>query len=146
VSEDDLWELFGQVGEVQKVFLNYDRSGRSSGTATVIMNNRVAAQNSVRRYNGVALDGAPLEISIVSQDEQGRVTRGRSAGGFAHGGYASTRSTQGWGGALGGFRGGRGRGGRGGRVGRGRGRGRRDNTNVSQEDLDAELDQYQSSR
>jgi len=154
VSEQDLWDLFGSVGTVQKVFMHYDRAGRSQGTADVTMTSRAAAANAIRKYNGVALDGEALSIAFAAGAEGG------AAGGFARAprvvastarAFGAQSYGGGFGGGFGSFRargrGARGgaRGGRGGRGGRGRG-GRSNGAPVSETDLDAELEQYASNR
>ncbi|XP_010543321.1 PREDICTED: THO complex subunit 4B [Tarenaya hassleriana] len=137
VSNEDIKELFAEVGDLKRYGIHYDRSGRSKGTAEVVFSRRADAMAAVKRYNNVQLDGKPMKIEIVGTNLSaptpappplpanrmfgnlnGALRRGRGRGGFA----------------------GRPRGGgRGGGRGRGRGRG---GEKVSQEDLDADLDSY----
>ncbi|KAL0672119.1 hypothetical protein Bca4012_000099 [Brassica carinata] len=158
VSNEDIKELFSEVGDLKRYGIHYDRSGRSKGTAEVVFSRRGDALAAVKRYNDVQLDGklmkieivgtnlsapappmlAPVQIPFPSNGLLGNYNgnfngnfRGRGRGGFMG------RPRGGFGG--GNFRGGRGaRGGGGG--GRGSGRGR--DEKVSAEDLDAELDKY----
>ncbi|XP_052185797.1 THO complex subunit 4A-like isoform X1 [Diospyros lotus] len=140
VSNEDIKELFSEVGDLKRYSIHYDRSGRSKGTAEVVFSRRQDALSAVKRYNNVQLDGKPMKIEIVgthiaiprlppsANDSFGNVN------GFP-------RSAQGRGGASGRGRGGR-SGGRG--FGRGRGRGRGRGEKISAEDLDSDLEKYHS--
>ncbi|CAO2840613.1 unnamed protein product [Amaranthus hypochondriacus] len=137
VSNEDIKELFSEVGDLKRFSVHYDRSGRSKGTAEVVYSRRGDALAAVKRYNNVELDGKPMKIEIVG-------TNVASAGALPPAGNGivrnplGPRSGQGRGGAVGRPRGGRG-------FGRGRGRGRdRGEKVVSAEDLDADLDKYHS--
>ncbi|CAN8237496.1 unnamed protein product [Cochlearia groenlandica] len=145
VSNEDIKELFSEVGDLKRYGIHYDRSGRSKGTAEVAFSRRGDALAAVKRYNNVQLDGklmkveivgtnlsapapplmAPVHIPFPTNGILGNFGRGR--GGFMG------RPRGG-----GNFRGGRGARGGGGRGG---GRGGRDEK-VSADDLDAELDKY----
>ncbi|XP_010553032.1 PREDICTED: LOW QUALITY PROTEIN: THO complex subunit 4B-like [Tarenaya hassleriana] len=139
VSNEDIKELFSEVGDLKRYGIHYDRSGRSKGTAEVVFSRRADAMAAVKRYNNVQLDGKPMNIEIVGTNLSapappplpanvmfgnlnGAPRRGRGRGGFMG-------RPRGGGGGIGG-----------GRGGRGRGRGR--NEKISAEDLDAELDNY----
>ncbi|KAI3934898.1 hypothetical protein MKX01_026488 [Papaver californicum] len=65
VSNEDIKELFSEVGEIQRYSVNYDRSGRSKGTAEVVFVRSSDAAAAVKRYNNVQLDGKPMKIEIV---------------------------------------------------------------------------------
>jgi len=65
VSNDDIKELFSDVGDIQRYSINYDRSGRSKGTAEVVFSRRSDAVAAVKRYNNVQLDGKPIKIEII---------------------------------------------------------------------------------
>lgn len=66
VSEVDIKELFGEFGVTRKMRLNYDKSGRSVGSAEVIYEKRSDAMRAMQNYNGVPLDGKPMIIEVVS--------------------------------------------------------------------------------
>ncbi|KII66292.1 Aly/REF export factor 2 [Thelohanellus kitauei] len=66
VNDSDIYELFREVGNINKSMVNYDRSGRSRGTAEVIYYRREDAAAAVRRYQNVPLDGRPLKIEYIS--------------------------------------------------------------------------------
>ncbi|CAN6164880.1 unnamed protein product [Urochloa humidicola] len=151
VTNDDIKELFSDVGDIKRYSINYDRSGRSKGTAEVVFSRRSDAVAAVKRYNNVQLDGKPMKVEIVGTNIEAPPAPTFSfsppAGNFRAPFNSGPR--RGGGGGGGWPRGGawpRGRGGFGGRgrghAGRGRGSGGRGSEKVSAEDLDADLDKY----
>ncbi|XP_020214533.1 THO complex subunit 4A [Cajanus cajan] len=142
VSNDDIKELFSEVGDMKRHGVHYDRSGRSKGTAEVVFSRRSDAVAAVKRYNNVQLDGKPMKIEIVGTNiaTPGVAPATNGAIGNFNG---VPRSGQGRGGAL------RRPGGRGQGIRRDRGRGRGRGgggrgEKVSAEDLDADLEKYHS--
>ncbi|KDO50799.1 hypothetical protein CISIN_1g022827mg [Citrus sinensis] len=153
VTNDDIRELFSEIGELKRYAIHFDKNGRPSGSAEVVYARRSDAFAALKRYNNVLLDGKPMKIEVVGTNAeiplQARVNvtgvNGRrkrtvvmtSGSGNAGGAAAINRgpgsqgrrgglrrSSQGRGRGQGQGRGrGRGGGGGGGR-GRGRGRGR----------------------
>ncbi|KAF0520463.1 RNA-binding domain-containing protein [Gigaspora margarita] len=128
VSEADLWELFQtMIGPVRQVNLNFDQSGRSKGTASVVFARKNDAVRSVEKLRNITLDGRELKIEFVVAPNAGPITQ--RIGGInetrspARGSSSTRGSTRGT------------RGGRGGR--------RPDNRpKKTQEELDAEMSEY----
>ncbi|XP_039129206.1 THO complex subunit 4A-like isoform X2 [Dioscorea cayenensis subsp. rotundata] len=141
VSNEDIKELFSEVGDLKRFSIHYDRSGRSKGTAEVVFARREDAFAAVKRYNTVQLDGKPMKIEVIGTN----IVTPAAGPPVVNGGLGNSngipRSGPGRGGA-----GGRLRGGGGGGRGRGRGRGRRGGQAEppSAETLDADLDKYHS--
>uniref|UniRef100_A0A1J3CVC4 THO complex subunit 4B n=1 Tax=Noccaea caerulescens TaxID=107243 RepID=A0A1J3CVC4_NOCCA len=166
VSNEDIKELFSEVGDLKRYGIHYDRSGRSKGTAEVVYSRRGDALAAVKRYNNVQLDGKLMKIEIVGTNLSAQAppilataqipfpTNGilgnftENYNGNIIGNFNGNFRGRGRGGFMGrprgGFGGGNFRGGRGARGGGGggRGSGRGRDEKVSAEDLDAELDKY----
>jgi len=172
VTNEDIRELFSEIGELKRYAVHYDKNGRPTGSAEVVYTRRSDAFAALKRYNNVLLDGKPMRIEIVGANPgmpvSARVnvsavngTRKRTvvmtpgagpSGGFATGQRGASRSRRGGmigrGRARGQGRSGSGSGGRGrggGRGhGRGRGRGREKNqpVDMSVDDLNLDLDNY----
>ncbi|KAG8275481.1 hypothetical protein J6590_085106 [Homalodisca vitripennis] len=133
VLSSDIQVLFSKVGPILSATVNYEKSGRSMGSAYVVFERKADAIRAMKHYNRVPLDGRPMHIELTTSDfevamqQANRVsegfTRRPSAGGF---GYGVTKR---------GFR----------RNGRSEGRGGGRAVPTAAE-LDAELDAYISKR
>ena len=97
-TENDLTNLFEQVGQVESVNIITDRdTGRSKGFGFVEMGNE-EADKAIAQFNGTELGGR----SITVNEARPREERSGGGGGRGRGGYG------GGGGGRGGDRGGRG--------------------------------------
>ncbi len=122
VTEQDLEEIFAQVGTVESTNIVTDRdTGRSRGFAFVEMETQEAADAAIQNFNGRELEGRSLTVNEARPRESRPPRSGGFGGGGGRGGFGGGGGRGGGGGFGGG--GGRGGGGFGGGGGRGGGRG-----------------------
>jgi RNA recognition motif-containing protein len=50
--------LFSDYGTIKKIYLHYDRAGRSTGVADVTFETAADAATALDKLNGVELDGS----------------------------------------------------------------------------------------
>ncbi|XP_042031023.1 THO complex subunit 4D-like [Salvia splendens] len=156
VSNEDIRELFSEIGELIRYAIHFDKNGRPSGSAEVVFARLSDAFQALKRYNNVQLDGKPMKIEIVGANAGIPMSARVNVVGGANGKKRTVVMASGPARSRGGFTpanrgtGQRGRGGlntgRGG-GGRGGGRGRggaqwRKKVEKSADDLDKELDSY----
>uniref|UniRef100_A0A0D9WX24 RRM domain-containing protein n=1 Tax=Leersia perrieri TaxID=77586 RepID=A0A0D9WX24_9ORYZ len=65
VTVEDVQELFSEIGELKRYSVNYDKDGKSQGTAEVVFARKVDALDAIKRYDGVILDGKPMKIDLI---------------------------------------------------------------------------------
>jgi RNA recognition motif-containing protein len=83
-TDQELAELFGQLGEVISATVIIDReTGRSKGFGFVEMSNDQEAQNAISQLNNSTLDGRTI---IVNEANERREPRSGGDGGFQRGG------------------------------------------------------------
>nr|BAC80073.1 putative RNA and export factor binding protein [Oryza sativa Japonica Group] len=166
VTVDDVQELFSEIGELKRYSVNYDKDGKSQGTAEVVFARKVDALEAIKRYDGVILDGNPMKIDLIGNNSEtspmpptapllynppfpnypNSVPRRGGQRGQFHQGNGRPGNSQGIGGGPRGFQG-SGRPGSGSQGGGGCSQGKtrgneRSRIQKSAADLDAELDQY----
>ncbi|CAN6933638.1 unnamed protein product [Brassica oleracea var. botrytis] len=169
VTNEDIRELFGEIGEMKRYAIHYDQNGRPNGSAEVVYMRRSDAFQAMKRYNNVLLDGRSMKLEILGGNNEvapvaarvnvtglnGRMKRTVSIGQGIRGGRGRGRSAapsmrrlpignqQGGGvrSGRGGFRG-RGRGQAGGGRGNKGGRGGKKAVEKSAEELDKDLETY----
>lgn len=144
VSNEDIKDLFSEVGMLKRYSINYDRSGRSKGTAEVEYMCQADALAAIQRYNNVQLDGKAMKIELVGVNVISAVPMAPITGSILGkpngGGFRRQDGILG----RGGHRGSsvsvsRGRGSV--RWGRGQG-GKSEGEKISAESLDADLEKY----
>ncbi len=70
-TEEDLRELFGQVGTVTDAALIKDRdTGRSKGFAFITMNSQEEAQKAIAEFNGKSLGNRELTVNMARPREE----------------------------------------------------------------------------
>ncbi|CAF1175496.1 unnamed protein product [Rotaria sordida] len=143
VTKSDIQELFEDIGAVRTAHVHFDENGQSLGTAEVVFERRVDATTAQQKYNGLNLDGRPMDIKLVGAVDSGlqqQTNRGSYINGTNSG---NQRSGNRFNNQQNGTRGGANRS-RGNRqqINNTRGNGKKES--ISAEDLDADLDAYRA--
>ncbi len=87
VTEDQLRDLFAEVGEVGEVVLITDRdTGRSKGFGFVEMTNDADAEAAITKFNGYALSDRELTVNEARPREERPGGGGGRSGGYGGGG------------------------------------------------------------
>ncbi|KAG0182126.1 hypothetical protein DFQ28_000756 [Apophysomyces sp. BC1034] len=116
-------ELFGQIGSLKRAFLHIAPSGKSSGVADIVFVRPNDAERARATYNNVELDGRPMRISFAAAVPAATAS---APSGRGPSGPRRTNDRP----ARGGNRGGR--------------RQRESRPKASEQDLDAQMDNYMS--
>merc|ERR1712227_981646 len=66
VTDDDMKELFSEFGPLRNASILYNREGRSTGSAELVFLNPEDAREARDQYDGVPLDGRPMEITLCA--------------------------------------------------------------------------------
>ncbi|ORZ19891.1 hypothetical protein BCR42DRAFT_410742 [Absidia repens] len=136
VTEKDLYDLFGQLGNVKRAFLHLGPDGKSSGVADIVYAQANDAERARNTYNNIELDGRPMRISFANLPAavasalpiNRRIQAGRNQNTYNNNNNNSSRNTRRPGNNQ---------------RGRGSGRPRREaRPQASQADLDADMDSY----
>jgi THO complex subunit 4 len=64
VLDEDLKELFESVGDVVSAKVDYDRAGRSAGTALVVFGSKAKAEKAIEEFDGRTIDGQPMILTL----------------------------------------------------------------------------------
>ncbi|MGH9839871.1 MAG: RNA recognition motif domain-containing protein [Blastocatellia bacterium] len=85
-TENDLQQLFSQVGSVESASMVTDRdTGRSRGFAFVEMSSKSEGEAAIAKFNGSELDGRSLTVNEAKPRENRAGGGGGRGGGFSGG-------------------------------------------------------------
>ncbi|POS86013.1 hypothetical protein EPUL_002101 [Erysiphe pulchra] len=65
LTEDDLDDLFNRIGPVKELSLTYDRAGRSEGIAYVTYEQSHYARRAIQEYDGANAKGQPIRLISI---------------------------------------------------------------------------------
>ncbi|EPS59626.1 hypothetical protein M569_15180 [Genlisea aurea] len=85
VTNEDIRELFSELGELVRYAIHFDKNGRPSGTAEVVFSRRSDAFRALKQYNNVQLDGRPMKLQILGSNTETPVTARVNVVGGANG-------------------------------------------------------------
>ena len=87
VTNEDLMELFAQVGTVEKAVVVTDKfSGQSRGFGFVEMGTDEAAEGAIKKLNGRDIKGRPIRVNEAQARSGGAGGGGGGGGGERRGG------------------------------------------------------------
>ena len=86
-SNQDLSELFGNIGTVESATIIEDReTGRSRGFGFIEMGSKAEGENAIAQLDGKELDGRSLKVNEAKPRENRENGNGANRGGFKGGG------------------------------------------------------------
>ncbi len=86
-TEQDLEEVFGEIGTVESVNIIEDRdTGRSRGFGFVEMSSKEEGQNAISQLDGKEVDGRNLKVNEAKPRENRGGGGGGGRGGYGGGG------------------------------------------------------------
>ena len=87
-NEQDLEDVFGEIGTVESVNIITDRdTGRSRGFGFVEMSSQEEAQNAISELDGKEVEGRNLKVNEAKpRENRGGGGRGGNRGGYGGGG------------------------------------------------------------
>lgn len=65
VEEENLEDIFSEVGDIVSVNLNYDRDGNSKGSAEIEFKDAKGARKAVTEFDLAEVDGKPMSVKIL---------------------------------------------------------------------------------
>lgn len=68
VTKLDMQELFQEFGKLGKINMHFNENGRSQGTCDVTFARRADGIRAMKKYDGVPLDGRPMKIKAIGED------------------------------------------------------------------------------
>jgi len=69
VTDQDLKDLFSEFGILKMASIHYNAQGKSMGVAHLVFSRQAEAVKAMKQYNGVALDGREMKITLEGQQQ-----------------------------------------------------------------------------
>ncbi|ETB62358.1 hypothetical protein, variant [Plasmodium yoelii 17X] len=71
INKENLMELFTNVCKVVNVWINYDHTDRSDGTAVCIFESIEDAQKAIDKYDGSEIEGQSIKMEMLHKSNYG---------------------------------------------------------------------------
>ncbi|XWW92123.1 hypothetical protein V2A60_000045 [Cordyceps javanica] len=65
LTEEDIGELFRRIGRVIRLQLKFDRAGRSEGIAYVTYEHKDDADEAIKQFDGANANGQPIRLTLL---------------------------------------------------------------------------------
>jgi len=65
INEEDLQTIFEEVGAIKEITLNYDKDGKSNGTAQIIFQKAADAETAVDEFDRAEVEGQVMYLKLV---------------------------------------------------------------------------------